>query len=107
LQNLKLSKKLNKNNSLINSPTRRSKEKPNSSKTLSLRPELLMLRRKDNKKKFLLKRELPNSRNFKRKKPSKNLKPRRRNKSSSLPKLFKRPKLPPPRKPLLKPTSPE
>jgi hypothetical protein len=88
-------------------PTRRSKENKNSSKTSSLRLKLLTPRKKDNKKKFFLRKELLSSKNFKKKKPSKNLRPKRRNKNSSLPKLFKRLKPLPPRKPPLKQTSPE
>jgi hypothetical protein len=86
---------------------RRSKENKNSSKTSNLRLKLLMLRKKDNKKKFSLKKELPSSKSFKKKKPSKNLRPKRRNKNSSLPKPFKRLKLQLPRKQPLKLTSPE
>jgi len=84
---------------------KRSKENKNLSKISNLRLKLLMLRRKDNQKKFFLKKELPSSKSFKKKKPSKNLKLKRRNKSSLLPKLFKRPKPLPPRKPPLKLTS--
>jgi hypothetical protein len=97
-KNLKLNKKLNKKHFLINLPMKKSKEKPNLSKTLNLRLKLPMLKKKDNKKKFLLRKEQLNLKSSKRKKLSKNLKLKRKSKSSSLPKLSKRLKLPLPRK---------
>lgn len=92
---------------MINLLMRKSKEKLNSSKTSSLKLKLLMLRRKDNQRKFFLRKEPPNSKNFKRKKPSKNSRLKRKSKNSLLLKLFKRLKPPLPRKPPLKLTLPE
>lgn len=63
---------------------------------------MLWQNQKDNKKKFYLLQEQRNLKNSRKKKPSKNLKLRRWNKNSWLPKLFKRPKQPLPRKLQLK-----
>jgi hypothetical protein len=83
---------------------KRNKDKWKSSKTKNLRKRLLMLRKRDRMKKFFPNKELMNSRYSKRKKQPKNLKLKRWNKNFYLHKLFKKPKLLLPRRPLPKPT---
>jgi hypothetical protein len=62
-----------------------------------------MLKKKDNKKKFLPNKDLLSLNYFKKKRLPKNLKLKRKNKNSLLLKQFKRQKLPLQRKLLLKP----
>jgi len=83
---------------------RRSKDKLKLNRMRSSKRRLLMLRRRDKMKKFFQKRELRSLRDFKKKKLPKSSRLRRWNKNSFQLKPFKRPKLPPLRKQLPRPT---
>ena len=78
-----------------------------SNKTKSSSKRFLLPKKRDKMKKFNPLQEQLNSRNSKRRRPLKNLKPKEWSKSSSLLKLFKRPRLLLPRKPLPRPTLPD
>ena len=88
-------------------PTRRNKDKWRSTRTRSLKLRLPKLRRIDKMRSNFPRLELSNSNSSKRRRLPKNSKPRRWSKSSLLLKPSKRPRLPPPRKLLPRPTSPD
>jgi len=73
----------------------------------NLSKKFQMLKRKDKTKNSSPRQELPNLKNFKKRKPHKNSRPKRWSKSSLQLKLFKRLKLLPPRKLLPRPTLPD
>lgn len=81
---------------------RRNLEKWSWSRILSWKQRLLMLRRRDNKRKLWLEREQRSLNRYRKKKLHRSWKLRVRNKNSWLLKLFKRPKPPPLKKQLLK-----